>query len=439
VKFLLKAAKRIGIVIPVATLVATQLLTPAFAIGDPMSQRLPYYLPGNTCSNGSTGGTTTPGSGATQGTAKQDANARTIIGVAKFFNLGQQGALIGLMVGITETHLTNDANVNVPISETNPAKEGDGSDHDSVGIMQQRTSTGWSTFGTDVTNNKDGVYQLMTPAYAAQAFFGTPANATLPGNLANPGALKKGLQNKPNWQSMDPGDAAQAVQGSAPNAYNQNKAAAQDFLNRLWESSPTVKPPIATDGGTSGGGSAGGCTGAGVSGNFNQTLLKYAWPTYHPPVYNSKTPDYAAAVSAAQKSGQYVGGDVSIDPTYAGIDCGGFVTLLMKNSGTDPNYNKYNGNTTAQKKYLDEQVAAKKYTIVSNPTTGTVQPGDIAINSEHTFIYVGTVPGFNAKIASASQDERAPMADDKQTVSTDFTWYRLVQAPSTTTQGTPQP
>lgn len=435
-KFVVTSSKKLVLFLAMAVLAGTQLVSPVFAVGDPMQQGLPYYIPGDTCSSGIVN---TPGSGATQGTAVQDGNAKIIIGIAKTYNLGQQGALIGLMAGITETHLTNDANVNVPISETNPNKQGDGSDHDSVGIMQQRTSTGWSTFGADVTNNKDGVYQLMDPAYAAQAFFGTPPNANLPSGLANPGALKKGLQNKPNWQSMDPGAAAQSVQGSAPNAYNQHKTEAQDFLSRLWDASPAIALPISITGGTAAGGGANGagnCTGAGASGNLQAFVLKYAWPTYHDPNYYDMMPDYAAAVAAGRQSGQYVGG-----LAHPGIDCGGFVTLLMKNSGTDPNYNKYNGTTSAQQKYLDEQVAAGKYTKISNQSTGTVQAGDIAINSEHTFIYVGPISGFGAKIASASLEERAPMADTRQTINNSFSWYRLKNAPaSTTTQmqtGTP--
>ncbi|HSW80949.1 MAG TPA: hypothetical protein VLG40_01005 [Candidatus Saccharimonas sp.] len=463
-KFVIRSSKKGVLFVAMAVLAGTQLVSPVFAVGNPMDHGLPYYIPGDTCSSGAVNG----GSGTGQGgsgvspTAIQDGNAKIIIGIAKTYNLGQQGALIGLMVGITETHLTNDANVNVPISETNPNKQGNGADHDSVGIMQQRTSTGWSTFGADVTNNKDGVYQLMDPAYASQAFFGTPPGANLPSNLAYPGALKKGLQNKPNWQSMDPGDAAQSVQGSAPNAYNQNKTEAQAFLSRLWDASTAIPLPVSITGGTAAGGGATGAGGCAVGGlgncsspttTFDKTVCSYAWSDYR----KENTKDgiaqqqtYKDAVAAAQKTGQYVGG-VQDGGGHPGNDCGGFVTLLVKNSGMDANYNKYNGNTFAQQKYLDEQVAAGKYKVVQNPDSGSVQKGDVAIinssGEQHTFIYVGPITGFGSKIASASvyPDERAPMADTSQTIDKSYTWYRLVQPSSALTgtggqtQGTPQP
>ena len=42
-------------------------------------------------------------------------------------------------------------------------------------------------------------------------------------------------------------------------------------------------------------------------------------------------PAYAAAITKAKAEGQYVGND--------GVDCGGFVTRLMIDSGFEPNYN----------------------------------------------------------------------------------------------------
>ena len=54
-----------------------------------------------------------------------------------------------------------------------------------------------------------------------------------------------------------------------------------------------------------------------------------------------------------------------------------------------------------------------------------LQPGDVAINETHTFVYVGEVEGSESKIASASWDERAPMADtSQQPTDPKFRWYR---------------
>src|SRR5665213_2210217 len=129
----------------------------------------------NQCSSAgssASGGTTQPGS---TGPANQVqiANARIIIGVVKTFNLPQSAALIALMVGLDESGLKVDANQTVPLSEQNPNKQGDGNNGTSLGIFQQQITTGWSTISTDI-NNAAAVNQLMTPAYEAQAFLGSP-------------------------------------------------------------------------------------------------------------------------------------------------------------------------------------------------------------------------------------------------------------------------
>lgn len=75
----------------------------------------------------------------------------------------------------------------------------DHGDRDSLGLFQQRPSQGWGT-----------PTQIMNPAYAAQQFY-------------------RHLQRVPNWWSIPPWQAAQAVQRSAlPAAYQkwQQKAEA---------------------------------------------------------------------------------------------------------------------------------------------------------------------------------------------------------------------
>lgn len=157
-------------------------------------------------------------------------------------------------------------------------------------------------------------------------------------------------------------------------------------------------------------------------GNLNETLLGYAWPNYRGLTIEATEP-YKTAVQKAMSDGRYVGGT-----NYRGIDCGGFVTLLLVDSGFESSYNyeskltKGAGNTTAQKQWLD----ANWYHLSPGEASdaGNRQPGDVAINSTHTYVYVGEVEGFESVIASASWDERAPMAGKEGVVDNSFQWYR---------------
>ena len=173
--------------------------------------------------------------------AGQTQNALTIMGIAKTENLGQQGALIGLMVGLAESGLKNEANSKIPVSLTFP-HEGVGSDGYSVGVYQQQPQYSWSTIATGpgAINNPAVIQQLMTPAYAAEAFFGSP-----PGSKAPP-ALSKGLQNIKGWQSMDPAKAATTVQGNRDGSgtYRPQIAAAQGLLSQLWDAAPPIPLPV---------------------------------------------------------------------------------------------------------------------------------------------------------------------------------------------------
>lgn len=159
-----------------------------------------------------------------------------------------------------------------------------------------------------------------------------------------------------------------------------------------------------------------------TGGNLAQTTLAYAWPTYRGKTREA-TPQWQAAVKTAQKAGKYVGGNA-----YPGIDCGGFVTHLLINSGFEPSYNysglfsKGAGFTGIQTKWLKEnwQTLGKADSI----DTANLQPGDVAMTEGHTFVYVGTIDKFESKIASASLAERAPMAGKESLTDGSFTWYR---------------
>ena len=152
--------------------------------------------------------------------------------------------------------------------------------------------------------------------------------------------------------------------------------------------------------------------GCSVNGEFQALVQGYAWPDYHPAPWHDRMPDYATAVTQSISEGRYVGGSVAGVP---GIDCGGFVTVLVQNSGLEPNYNDYRGATDTQERWVKEH----HWQLINNSAntkvdTSLLQPGDVAFSDGHTFIYVGEIPGFNSVIASASYSTngagRAPMA-----------------------------
>lgn len=147
---------------------------------------------------------------------------------------------------------------------------------------------------------------------------------------------------------------------------------------------------------------------------FTAKVTEYAWPDYHPRPYTNMMPAYAAAVEKAKSEGRYVGAN--------GIDCGGFVTTLMVDSGFDPtyNYNGKGGSTAVQQEWLD----ANWQSLGAVTNTSELRPGDVAMQPGHTFVFVGEIPGFNSTMASASQGERAPMADKYGLSGDGIVWYR---------------
>lgn len=198
-----------------------------------------------------------------------------------------------------------------------------------------------------------------------------------------------------------------------------------------------AKKVLAKYGQNSPGTTAVSCVGGTGNGSLDAVLAKiteYAVPEYHGAPYTTMKESYRKAVDEASSKGIYVGGD-----SYPGIDCGGFVSLVMKNSGADPDYNKYNANTTYQKLYMDQH--PEKYQPLG--AYGSMQelydkarPGDIAINAHHTYFYVGDAlgPNWHGDSASASVYAwRTPMASNAYLGSSPrsggyfpFYWYRPV-------------
>lgn len=169
-----------------------------------------------------------------------------------------------------------------------------------------------------------------------------------------------------------------------------------------------------------------GCEGVVADGDLIGTVKKYAWPEYHSAPYLARKPDYATAVSKADRTGIYRGGTVG---GVSGIDCGGFVTLAMINSGFEPDYN-YKGKTSGGAGYtvIQENWLRKNWQKINPSSTKDMEPGDVAINDTHTYMYVGKVDGFKSVTASASYSTsgngRAPMAGHEAAADKSFNWYR---------------
>ena len=112
--------------------------------------------------------------------AEQQESARLIIRVGRSLGVSDRGIAIALATAMVESWLRNL----------------DWGDRDSLGLFQQRPSTGW---GTEA--------EVSDPARAAAAFFGGPADPN--------GTRTRGLLDIAGWESMEFGAAAQAVQISA--------------------------------------------------------------------------------------------------------------------------------------------------------------------------------------------------------------------------------
>jgi hypothetical protein len=132
-------------------------------------------------------------------TAEGETNARTIIAVGRELGVSDYGIIIALATAMQESSMRNLNYGHL----------------DSVGLFQQRPTSGWGT-----------VAQLTTPSHAARLFYGGPSNP-------NKGKTR-GLLDIAGWQSMSVTQAAQKVQISAyPDAYAKWEASARYWLANL--------------------------------------------------------------------------------------------------------------------------------------------------------------------------------------------------------------
>jgi hypothetical protein len=171
---------------------ATAILAAALLLcGLPVLTILAQAPQANACT--STATNNTPGTINTRGpgpvaawNSTQTTNAAIIIAVGKNLPIPPRGWVIAVATAMTESRLTNSAVA---------------TDHDSVGLFQQRPSQGWGT-----------VAQLTDPAYASRKFY-------------------EKLLTIPQWESLPVGKAAQAVQRSAfPDRYTKFEADAEQMV-----------------------------------------------------------------------------------------------------------------------------------------------------------------------------------------------------------------
>ena len=231
---------------------------------------------------------------------------------------------------------------------------------------------------------------------------------------------------------------------AATQIYNQYLAQADKTGGITTPAAPTsaTATPATTTSAASTCTSSGTTTGSTAAGSgLDGTLLSYAWPTYisgDAGGYKQK-PAYTAAAQAANAKGHYIGDPASTpDGTVLGDDCSGFVSLLIINSGFDPNFVNGNGGDTADMyAWMSSSPRYKKIGETPTLDVSQLQPGDIAVNpGSHVFIFVGNVPGFSKEFASASSGEvdqylRAPMAaheDQNYTYEGSYTWFRKISS-----------
>ncbi|MHC9043326.1 M23 family metallopeptidase [Microbacterium saperdae] len=147
---------------------------------------------------------------------QQLTHAATIIETgARTPGVGRDGIIIALMAALTESTLRQLANTGAHPESADYPNDGNGSDHDSLGLFQMRPAAGWGT-----------VAELMDTGYQARAFYGGPDGPNYPS--------PRGLLDIHGWQQMDKGEAAQAVEVSAyPDRYRNYEPVARAILQAL--------------------------------------------------------------------------------------------------------------------------------------------------------------------------------------------------------------
>ena len=127
--------------------------------------------------------------------AEQTENVKAIIAATKKAGMDERAAVVAIATSLQESKLENLGHL------------GDRNDHDSLGLFQQRPSSGWGS-----------PEQITDPQYSTTAFL-------------------KGLKQVDGWKDMPLTAAAQTVQVSAyPDHYAQWEQQAADLVAQHWNS-----------------------------------------------------------------------------------------------------------------------------------------------------------------------------------------------------------
>lgn len=147
--------------------------------------------------------------------AEVTANVDIIVGVSKGAGLSLRAAVVAVATAAQESTVHNL----------------DYGDRDSVGLYQQRTSSGWGT-----------IEEIMDPVLSAQAFYGVAEHTSNPGLIDITG-----------WEAMPLTEAAQAVQRSGfPDAYAQWEQHAAELVEAARNAPAIDSPNGVVPGGTGG-------------------------------------------------------------------------------------------------------------------------------------------------------------------------------------------
>jgi len=272
-------------------------------------------------------------------------NARTVAAVG-FARAGDRGALVAVMIGLAESGLRILGNPNDPSGDAFPV-QGFGTDHDSLGIFQQRANWG-------------SAQQRLDPAASA--------------NL-----LLDRLLSLNGWRGADPWTAAQAVQLSAydgdprpanhfSSEYGGNYRAQLVHARRIVNA---VKADSAKSHCTGTGGSGVGQLPAGAVGPFGLP------DSYTIPAGTTPAARAAVLAAVAELGKPYVFGAVGPDS----FDCSGLMLWAWAKAGrTLPHYT---GDESQAGTATDQQSLAAGDLVLTPGSDGTIA------NPQHVGMYLG--------------------------------------------------
>ncbi len=425
----LKNLRRFSVLILSILVLSLQPIIPVYAEGleELISNGIPYYIPGDTCAAG------------TLGTVDASLPKDFIDAVNKNKSIYESAA--------RKTNLPWEVLAGIHYRESNMNTSKDLQAGNPIGGPYKQASTSYARYGYPSTFEESVIIagkELQSKAVAG--IFGKNINAAaidselikdaLFGYNGRAGVYVDQAASLGFDPVKQPYEGSPYVMSRYDAAHTDMKIITKDFggLDGIDKRFGAFTIYVLLGGPTSGA-AAGLCTGSAVLGDAVKTAINYSWPKYRDPDVNATyaralKPAYAQALNTAHPPGcyptgtpgcEYIGGGA-----YPGVDCGGFVTRVMRDSKADPEYNKYQGRVTEQHRYLEDQVKAGKYIKITGvKTTDTLHGGDIWINSgmTHTYMYVGANDGFSRNSASASFEERAPMASNAYDIGE--TWYRL--------------